>query len=192
MQRGRTSTSPSTHRGYRPKTGRCLKSMPRGPFHSSRRLRIHRWSLVPETLWTHPFTVTSKPRRRFRAWDRQRFADHMLFGPCEEQARGVEQALRFQVEAVSFAGAVRDGELWHLGVRTCAVLLMVDTKGCGPTAYEPPRLPLPEIHSVPCAVRAARDGHRSVSGGQPRGCSTGRRLLVLAPWNVVSGLHRRS
>ena len=39
--------------------GRCLKSSPRGPFHSSRRLRIHRWSLVPETLWTLPFTVTS-------------------------------------------------------------------------------------------------------------------------------------
>ena len=37
----------------------CLKSRPRGPFHSSRRLLIHRWSLVPGTLWTLPFTVTS-------------------------------------------------------------------------------------------------------------------------------------
>ena len=51
----------------------------------------------------------------FDRWDRQRFADRMLFGPCEEQARRAEQALRFHVEAVSFAGAVRDGELWHLG-----------------------------------------------------------------------------
>ncbi len=36
-----------------------LKSRPRGPSHSSRRLVIHFWSLLPGTLWTRPLTVTS-------------------------------------------------------------------------------------------------------------------------------------
>jgi hypothetical protein len=39
--------------------GRWLKSMPRGPFHSCRRLSIHRWRFAPGTLWTLPLTVTS-------------------------------------------------------------------------------------------------------------------------------------